>query len=89
MKPNAEQHVKTIKKKFGARAWILRHLRKLNIDEDHLVRVYTPLIRPVLEFACIAYHALLTVEQSWVIEPMQMISLKSIYGAEVSYESCL
>ena len=88
-RPNVNEHLRTIKQKYGARSWVLRNLKQSGLPESHLVQVYTALIRPVLEYASVSYHHLLTNEQSEEIERLQRISLKTIYGNWFSYSDCL
>ena len=88
-RPGAADHIKAMRRLFGARAWMLRHLRRAGIDKNTLVRVYTAMIRPVLEYLAPAFDSLLTQEQSDDIERMQSMCLKIIYGFEHSYRKCL
>ena len=60
--------------------WILRHLREAGFNESELVKVYQTEIRPVHNYMCEVYHAMLTDEQDERIERMQSQALKSIFG---------
>ena len=55
-RPNLNEHILTIKQKWGARSWILRHLKRTGIPTNQLFRIYCVLIRPVLKFAAVAFH---------------------------------
>ena len=82
--------MKTVRMKFGARAGILRHLKKIGIEPKILTQIYVALIvRPVFEYASACFHTGLTTEQSNRLEKMQRISLKIIYGLSTSYADCL
>ena len=84
-RPGAHEHVKALRRSFGARAGMLRHLKKANIEEKVLVQVYTCFIRPVLEYACPAFTTVLTGEQCDRLERLQRIALKIIYGIRMPY----
>ena len=88
-KPTAELHILSLKKKFYGKTWILRHLIKAGLPNDTLTKVYSSFLRPVLEYASIAYHCLLTEEQSKWIEGLQLYALKLILGRKKSYKRCL
>ena len=81
-------HVATIKKKFAARVWILRHLKRAKLDTDKLVRVYCAMIRPCMEYMSAVMHSQLTKTQSLALERMQAIALKTIFGWHRSYREC-
>ena len=48
-RPKPDIHIREIRRKFGARSWILRILKHARIPEDSLIQVYRSLVRPVLE----------------------------------------
>ena len=85
-RPGPYQHIKQIRRKYGARAGILRHLKKIGIDAPSLVQIYTSLIRLVFEYSCVAFHTCLTADLSEALERLQRISLKTIFGLEKMYE---
>ena len=87
--PGAHEHLKRIRQKFGARAGIIRHLKKIGIETGVLTKIYTSLVRPVFEYAAVCSNAGLTEEQSEALERLQRISLKNIFGLSTSYETCL
>ena len=88
-RPDASAHVSLIKKKFGARSWIIRQLRQLGVDPETMIKVYTAIIRSVIEYAVPAFHSLLTSEQDNQIERMQKAILKTNYGDSVPYADAL
>ena len=88
-RPGAGEHVVALRKKYGARAYIIRHLKKINTPADLLVRVYTAFIRPIFDYAAPAYHTILTDDQAEKLEKMQRSSLKTIFGLETPYQECL
>ena len=81
-------HMGELKKKFNARIWILRHLRRANLEKEKLTRVYCSLIRPVFEYASSVYHSMITATQALALERMQANALKTIYGWHNSYTTC-
>ena len=88
-RPGAEEHVKKLRKMYGARAWTIRHLKKVGMDQKLLVRIYCELVRPIFEYECPAFHTILTDDQSERLEKMQRATLKTIFGMDVTYETCL
>ena len=88
-RPGPGEHVKSIRRSYGARAWMIRHLKRTGIDNQTLVRVYCSMIRPIFDYVAPAYHTLLTADQAQELERMQRYSLKTIFGYDVTYEDCL
>ena len=83
------EHVKDLRRKYGARAWSLRHLKQAHIPPKTLVRVYCALIRPALEYPSSVYHSLPSNDESESIERLQRMALKIIYGIKVPYQKYL
>ena len=81
--------IAAIKKKFAARIWIIRHLKRAKLSTDKLIRIYCALIRPCIEYAQVVYHSMITNTQAKDLERLQSISLKTILGWEKSYTTCL
>ena len=54
-----------------------------------LVNVYTVLIRPCFDYACVVYGPMLTRTQSDQLERQQQKILKIIYGWDESYDRAL
>ena len=88
-RPNMDEHVALIHRKFYARSWLPRHLKAAGIPEKDICKVYSSVIRSSIEYAIPAYHSLLTTTQSDRLERLQRRSLKSIFGLHVSYEDAL
>ena len=82
-------HVKSIKRKFAARLWIIRHLKRAKLEADKLVKVYCALIRPCFEYAAPAFHPMLTQTHTVELERMQSIALKTIHGWNFSHRKVL
>jgi len=87
-KLNWADHVDYISKKAGQRIYFLCLLKRAGKTPGDIVAVYTSLIRPVLEYACEAWHPGLTKKQSNTIEHLQMRALNIAYP-EMSYEATL
>ena len=88
-RPGAHEHVQDLRRRFAARTGIIRHLKRLKKDTATLTAVYVSFMRPVLEYASCAFHTILTVEQSEILEKMQRTTMKVIYGFETPYRECL
>ena len=87
--PGVSLHVQKTVKKFCKRLWSLRHLKRSGMSQDDLLFIYMSVLRPVIDFASIAYHTLLTKEQSETLEHLQKKVLKIIYGYNVTYDDAL
>ena len=79
-RPNVQPQVDHMCKKFRARVWVLRHLKKIIDNKDELKRLYMVLVLPVLDYAAVVYHSQLTREQAATLEDLQTSALKIIYG---------
>ena len=88
-RPNADAHMETMTTKFKTRIWLLRNLRKAGVPKEDLTKLYHILVVPVLDFAAIVYHYLLTAEQSKELERLQATALKIIWGFKHSYAQLL
>ena len=84
----AEQ-VAQLKKKYRSRAWVVRNLKRAGLPPNELVKMYKVLVRPVLDYMTAAYHPMLNLEQRKELERLQMTTLKTIYGYDVSYAKAL
>ena len=58
----------------------LKILKRCSLNSDDLLFFYTTVIRPILEYACPAWHNSLTNEQSRQIESVQKRALSIIFG---------
>ena len=88
-KGSATAHVKHIVKKTAKRIWILTHLKRAGINQDQLRKIYTAIIRPVIEYGCQLYHYLLTGDQREALERLQRRAMRIICPAGTSYTSAL
>ena len=88
-RPNVQEHVRSVIKKFNARSWTIWNLKKVGLPTNDLLKIYFSLVRPVIEYAASAYHSLLTNEQSEEIERLQKRILKVIYGWTYAYDTIL
>ena len=64
--------------KASHKLWVLRRLKKLNLDEDKLVDVYKKEVRSILEYAAPVWHSGLTRQQSGQIERIQKQAFRVI-----------
>ena len=63
-----------------ARLWLLRRMKKLQLDPVTIYEYYLKEIRPLLELATPAWHSALTMAQSDSIERVQKTALRVILG---------
>ena len=75
--------------KFNSSLWALRKLKRSGMSQPDLLFCYKTTIRPIIDFACVTYHSLLSKEQSLAIEHLQLRAMKVIYGEHVSYRTVI
>ena len=68
--------------------YFLTQLRKSGIPSEDIVRVYSSVVRPVLEYSCQVWHGGLTDMQSNLLESIQQRALKIAYPS-LDYEQAL
>ena len=81
---NVGAYVDALKKRFGERYWVLRHLRRNGFSEEDLLKVYTSMVRPVAGCMQEVYHSMLTDPQDESIKRLQSHALRCIYGSSIS-----
>ena len=77
-------HVQELGRRLRSKTWALSKLRAKGMDLDDLIEAYKSTIRPTAEYACPAWHSLLTVGQSEHLERQQTQALKNIFGVGLS-----
>lgn len=73
-------HVHNITSKCNQRLFLLYHLRKSGVPPKDLLTVYKAMIRPVLEYACPAWHTSLPGYLHDELELIQKRALRTIFG---------
>jgi len=74
--------------KAAKRLWFLKKLRQAGIYVDDLVHYYQTVVRPVLEYACPAWHSSLSKQQAKLLEYVQRRALQIIVGSTPYAEAC-
>lgn len=87
-KQNWDTQVDYMYKKACKRVHFIGCLKRSKLSRNDLVKVYTSLVRPVLEYACQVWHAGLTGHQTNLIESIQERVLKMIFPG-TPYEQAL
>lgn len=72
--------IEALTKKFNMRTWTLRELSKNGFSETECLKVYTTMLRPIIEYSAVVYHSMLSKEQAEQLEKLQVRALKCIYG---------
>ena len=67
-----------------SRFWTLINLRNRVFSEEELIEVYKTFVSPVADYCDVVYHPILTDEQDELIENLQNLTLKLIYGPWLS-----
>ena len=88
-RPTADAHIASIKTKFRRRLWLLRNLKRSNLNSKDLTDAYTCFLRPILEYCSNVFHSMLNLTQSNEIEKLQKNALKMIFGYDYSYTDLL
>jgi len=83
-----DSHVSTICSKAASRLYFLKQLKRSGLSIDDLTLFYQTVIRPVLEYACPAWHTCLNKGQSNQIETIQKRALYLIHGRSDYDEVC-
>ena len=81
-------HVDKLYKKATQRLHFLVQLKRTRADSNAILKVYTSLIRPLMEYACQLWHAGLTGYQRDLIESIQVRAL-AIAFPSLSYDEAL
>jgi len=71
-------HVDSICTKASMRLHYLKVLKRSSLSRDDLLYFYSPVIRPVLEYACPAWHTSLTQQQTRQNESIHKRALRII-----------
>ena len=68
---------------------MLRHFVRAGIPKDDLVALYKCFLLPVIDYASVVYHSILTAEQVNDLELLQKRTLRIIFGFGDTYEEML
>ena len=82
-KPDASMHVAQIRERFGARIWMLYHLRRAGFRNRQLYRLYCCYLRTVIEYCAVVYHSMLTRGQEDDLERLHRQAIRTCYGNDV------
>ena len=81
-------HIDSICSKANTRVYFIKHLKRSGVQLEDLLHFYFSVVRPVLEYACPAWHTELTRDQSDRLETVQKRALSIIFNMSV-FENCL
>ena len=84
-----DNHVNSICGKAASRLFFLKQLKRNSVNNDDLLYFYVTAIRPVLEYACPAWHTSLTQKLSNCIERIQKRALFIIFGLNEYKHLCI
>jgi len=77
-----------ITSKAAKRLWFLKKLKRAGVAREDLVYFYQAVVRPVLEYACPAWHTSITKDQTKSLEDIQRRALQVIVGNMPHEEAC-
>ena len=84
-----DSHVNSMCAKASSRLFFLKQLKRNSVNSADLLYFYLSVIRPVLEYACPAWHTSLTLKLSNCIERVQKRALYIIYGSGSDEYNCM
>ena len=87
-KLNWKNHLDYVCSKASSRMYLLILLKRAGRPPEDIVRVYTSIVRSVLEYASEVWHPALTKEQTHAIEHLQQRALSIAYP-DMNYEDAL
>ena len=87
--PTVKYHVESMCNKFRAKIWSLRKLKRGGMGQGDMLFIYSSVLRPIVEFACVTYGPMLTADLTSKVEKLQLRAMKIIYGFRVSYRTVL
>ena len=81
-------HVDYIYKKASSRVYFIIVLRRSGVHGKELFKIYSSIIRPVLEYGCQIWHSSLTKEEEDTLESIQKRCFKVIWP-ELTYTDAI
>ena len=88
-KPDVHAQVDNLINRAASRAFVIRRLAGIKVDRTRLTRIYTSIVRSVLEYSSVTYGPMITKYDSNRIENIQKHCLRSILGFDKRYEDLL
>ena len=82
------EHMDVVHSKAAQWLYFLTLLRRAGMPPQSMLRVFTAVVRPFTEYACLARHTTLTEQQSDKLENIQQWALKIIFP-DLSYRESL
>ena len=83
-----KEHTDSMCSKANTRIYFLKRLRRSGLTTEELIKYYITYIRPVVEYACQAWHGSLTGGQCRQVEQIQKRSLRIIHP-DMTYDDAL
>jgi len=82
-------HCEFMYSKASLRLYYLRQLRRCGLPDSDILMYYKSVVRPVLEYACPAWHTGLTKQNSDMLEQIQRRAMRVIYPSSSYAEACV
>jgi len=79
-KPTVQYHVNHLVRKFAARSCVLHRFAREKFPQQDLIRIYTSLLRTLLEYSAVLLHSQMTQTDANRLERLQQRALKGIFG---------
>ncbi len=83
-----DNHIDKLYKKENQRLYFIRQLRRTKMSPTDIVKVFTTLVRPILEYACQLWHAGLDKHQVSLVESIQERALAMAYP-NLTYDNAM
>ena len=87
-KPDVTLQVENLIARASRRMFVLRYYSRFMPGKD-LIKLYSAMVRSVLEYSSVTYHSMLTIKQSNDLEQIQKKCLRCIFGYGKGYEELL
>ena len=87
-KPDVSLQIDNLIHRATKRMFVLRYYSRFMGGND-LKKLYSALVRSVLEYSSVTYHSMITKKQSNDLEIIQKKCLRCMYGYQKSYEELL
>ena len=81
-------NIDEITTKASQRLYFIILFKRARVESHHLVKIYTSLVRSVVEYACQVWHTSLTKQQTKQLESIQRRAMRIIFR-NVSYAEAI
>ena len=88
-KPEVHTQIDYLINRAASRSFVIRRLAGVKVDKTRLTRIYTSIVRSVLEYSSVTFGPMITKYDANRMENIQKHCLRSILGYDKKYEDLL